>query len=321
MKKPIIAGSLLYLVALGVSSDSPDVEKGGVGSITASEIAAHVTHLASDELEGREAGTEGGRKAAEYIAKAFASFGLKPIDETGDFFQPFEARGRRTENVVGFLEGSHPTRKSEVLIIGAHYDHLGKNKETGAIYHGADDDASGTAVMMELAEAFANDEKRPERSLLFMAFGAEEKGLIGSRFYVENPLLPMEKTRWMVNLEMMGRGDKGKVTVMLLSRMPDPLLDALGDGGVEHELDLVDGGQAHINSGDQYPFHKADIPILCFYGGDNHPDYHQPTDTADKIQPEWMQSVARLVYHSVAACASGEEIPGSLLEEEGAEAR
>ena len=297
---------------------------GGVESITAAEIAEHVTELASDAFEGRAAGSAGGRKAARYIAEAFASFGLAPIvgsapsapaasdpraanASTADYFQPFQARGLSTQNVIGFLEGSHPERRYEYVVIGAHYDHLGMDAETGAIFNGADDDASGTSVMLELAEAFAHAETRPERSLVFIAFGAEEMGLLGSRHYVENPLRPLEQTRWMVNLEMMGRGDEGRVSIMMLASLPDSLLDAIGESALEQELEPVDGGSAHLRSGDQFPFHDAGVPILCFYGGENHPDYHQPTDTADKIQPRWMAALARTVYGAVEACANGED--------------
>lgn len=318
MKNPTRLASLLLLTSFGVAPPPGVAADGGAGaeSITAEELAAHVTYLCSDELEGRGAGTKGGRKAAEYIAQAFASFGLEPIDASGDFFQPFDARGNETENVVGFLGGSHPERSKEVIVIGAHYDHLGKDAETGAIYPGADDDASGTSVMLEVAEAFASDEQRPERSLVFIAFGAEELGLIGSSYYVAHPLRPIAETRWMVNLEMMGRGDEGKVTLMLLSRLPDALLDVIGENAMELGLEPVDGGTAHIRSGDQFPFHDAKVPILCFYGGENHPDYHQPSDTADKIQPEWMQSVGRLVYRSIAACANGDDVPAELRDRE-----
>lgn len=282
------------------------VEVGGVESISAAEIQAHVIFLASDELEGRAAGTRGGRLAAEYIAGEFESSGLNAIDESGDFMQPFAAGEKKTENVIGFLEGSHPLLKNEVIVIGAHYDHLGKNEETGAIYNGADDDASGTSVMLEVAEAFGRSKGRPRRSLLFIAFGAEELGLVGSKHYVQNPLKPIAKTAWMINLEMMGRGDAGKVTVMMFGELPGPLQDSVGEHAWNAELEVVDGGEAHIRAGDQFPFHDAKVPILCFYGGDNHPDYHQPTDTADKIQPEWMQAVARTVYGSVATVANAD---------------
>ena len=110
----------------------------------------------------------------------------------------------------------------------------------------------------------------------------------------------------MVNLEMMGRGDEGKITVMMFGELPGPLQDAVGEHAWEAELEVVDGEQAHIRAGDQFPFHDAKVPILCFYGGDNHPDYHQPTDTVDKIQPEWMQAVARTVYGSVVAVANAD---------------
>jgi aminopeptidase YwaD len=294
----------VLLICFQQPKPTPAAGEGGAQSITANEIRAHVEYLAADELEGRRAGTPGGHKAAKYIAAQFESFGLTAIDATEDFRQPFEVSGQKTENVIGFLEGSDPELKSELIVIGAHYDHLGKNEETGAIYNGADDDASGTSVMLEVAEAFGRSKERPRRSLLFIAFGAEELGLIGSRHYVDKPLRPIAKTRWMVNLEMMGRGDEGKVTVMMFGELPGPLQDSVGEHAWNEELEVVDGGTAHLGAGDQFPFHDAGIPILCFYGGDNHPDYHQPTDTAEKIQPGWMQAVARAVHGSVATLAN-----------------
>lgn len=309
---------LLALPPLGPAQDSkpapPPAERGGPGSITAAELQAHVVILASDELKGRRAGTEGGRQAARYIAAQFASYGLQPIDgaaadgaaQAGDYLQSFEVEERSTQNVVGFLEGSDPQLRDEVVVIGAHYDHVGMDAESGAIYNGADDDASGTSVLLEVAQACALADERPRRSLLFVAFGAEELGLVGSRFYVANPLRPLAATTWMVNLEMMGRGDAGQVTVMRFAELPGPLQDAVGEHAWNEELEVVDGGDAHLGSGDQFPFHAAGIPILCFYGGDNHPDYHQPTDTADKIQPEWMQAVARTVHAAVATVANAE---------------
>lgn len=299
---------LALLLALYPQEAAPKsaAPQGGTPSITAAEIRAHVNYLASDELEGREAGSEGARKAAAYIAKSFKDSGLKPMKGAEGFLQPFESGDWKTENVLGYLEGSDPKLKHELIVIGAHYDHLGKDPQSGAIYNGADDDASGTSVMLEVAQAFGKAAKAPKRSLLFIAFGAEEKGLLGSKHYVENPLHPLAKTVWMVNLEMMGRGDAGQVTVMLLESLPEPILEAVAGAGLDTELELVDGGQAHIQSGDQYPFYKNEIPILCFYGGDNHPDYHQPSDTADKIQAPWMQQVGRLVYLSTLACANAD---------------
>ncbi len=281
-------------------------EVGGRASITAAELRAHVEHLASDALEGREAGTPGGRLAAKYIAGVFAASGLKPVEGADDHFQRFEAQGIETENVVGFVAGSDAELTHELIVIGAHYDHLGTDPQTGAIFNGADDDASGTSVMLEVAQAFARAEPAPKRSLLFIAFGAEEKGLLGSRHYVEAPLFPLEHTKWMVNLEMMARGDEGQVTVMMLSELPDDVIDSVANSVLDAGLDVVDGERAHIRSGDQFPFFDKGIPILCFYGGDHHADYHQPTDTADKIQAPWMEQVARAVFASVEARANAE---------------
>jgi len=302
----LYSGLLVASLGLGAAMQQVKAAAGGVNSITQQEIRAHVEYLASDQLEGREAGSKGDQLAADYIAKVFQDAGLQPMRGAEGYLQPFEARGAKTRNVLGYLEGSDPELKHELIIVGAHYDHLGRNAESGEIYNGADDDASGTSVMLEVAEAFGKAPRAPKRSILFMAFGAEEKGLLGSRHYVEHPLHPLAQTRWMVNLEMMGRGDAGQLTVMLLESLPGPILEAVAGAGLDTDLELVDGGKAHLRSGDQHSFYKKDIPILCFYGGDKHPDYHQPTDTADKIQAPWMQQVGRMVYLSTLACANQE---------------
>jgi len=294
--------ALLPLVLLAAASGRAE-RTDDVDTILAVDLEQHVERLASEEFAGRRAGSEGGRLAGEYLAEQFASFGLEGAGTDGDWFQNFPLRdGGSSRNVMAMLPGSDPELSSEWILIGAHYDHLGE-ADGGGYYPGADDDAGGTAVMLELAQAFAGSESAPARSILFMGFGAEEMGLIGSKYYVENPLQPLDRMVAMVNLEMMGRGDEGNLTVMLLEEMPEALRAAAIEASAAEPLTLVDGERRHLQSGDQNSFYVAGVPILFFYGGDTHPDYHSVTDTADKIESDWMESVGRLVFRTVETLA------------------
>ncbi len=278
MKTPL-APPLLGLLLSACSQ--PGNPTAAVDSILAADLRQHVERLAAPDFSGRRAGSEGGRLAGDYLAERFAAFGLQGGGPQGSFFQSFPIRDGSSRNVLAMLPGSDPELAHDWIVIGAHYDHL------------------GTAVMLELAQAFAMAPQAPARSLLFIAFGAEEMGLVGSRYYVENAVQPLDRTLTMVNLEMMGRGDAGTVTLMVLEELPQELRTAAESAAATSPLHLVDGGRAHLRAGDQHSFYAADVPILCFYGGDNHPDYHQVSDTADKIQPDWMQSVRRLVFATV----------------------
>jgi hypothetical protein len=188
-----------------------------------------------------------------------------------------------TQNVVAFWEGSDPNLKKEVIVIGAHYDHVGYRKgerEPGVdyIYNGADDNASGTVGLLEVAEAFSLAPP-PKRSVIFIAFAGEEKGLFGSRAYVGQPLWPLSQTKAMFNMDMIGRNDGDKVTIIGYSRSPD-----LNQINTEENkyigLKLEYNGEQHFMGSDQYSFARRGIPVL-FYNTGEHPDYHRVTDNPD----------------------------------------
>lgn len=216
---------------------------------------------------------------------------------------------RPTENVAGLLEGSDPLLKDEVVVFTAHYDHVGKTR-SGVIYYGADDDASGTAAVMEVAEAFVANPVKPKRSILFMAVTGEEKGLLGSTYYVSHPLLPLNKTVANLNSDMLGRMDtkyepKNEPNYVYvigsdkISPDLDSLLRAANDQTVRLTLDYTyndenDPNQFYRRS-DHYNFAKNGIPVVFFFTG-THQDYHQPTDTPDKILYDRMVSISRLIY-------------------------
>jgi hypothetical protein len=205
---------------------------------------------------------------------------------------------RQAANVVGILPGTDPARASEAVVIGAHYDHLGL--VNGDVHPGADDNASGSALVIGLARAFAAS-GGADRTLVFVLFGGEELGLLGSRHYVRQPAVPLAGTVAMVNFDMVGRmknrkfavggGDSG-------SGLRDVLTAAAQAGGAAFEVKGTP-----YQSSDHSRFYEAGVPVLFFTTG-GHPDYHKPTDTADKIDADGMAEVARVATRAIERLAS-----------------
>lgn len=187
-------------------------------------------------------------------------------------------------NVVGVIEGSDPVLKNEAIVIGAHYDHLGRGGEgslapkPGEIHHGADDNASGTAGVLELARIFSAQRSKLKRTLVFIAFSGEEEGLLGSNYYVNHPLWPLDKTVAMINMDMIGRMKDNKLVIGGVGTAKEwrPLLTTPNDG---FELTMNDDG---YGPSDHSQFYGKQIPVLFFWTG-THNDYHKPSDTFDKI--------------------------------------
>lgn len=218
---------------------------------------------------------------------------------------------RTSENVVGVLEGSDPKLRNEYVLFTAHYDHLGVGSD-GAVFHGADDDGSGTSTVLELAEAFSQNPVKPKRTFVFMTVAGEEKGLLGSSYYSEHPLFPLDRTIADINMDMVGRidkkhmdaGDKHYTYVIgsdKISTELDSLVNAANTQTVELNLDYQynddnDPNQFYRRS-DHYNFARKGVPIVFFFTG-VHEDYHRPTDTVDKIVFDNMVNVARLAYET-----------------------
>lgn len=219
---------------------------------------------------------------------------------------------KSTANVLGLLEGSDPRLRDEVVVIGAHFDHLGMGGASSlsesrepAIHHGADDNASGAAGVVALAGFFAAG-PRPRRSLLFIAFTGEELGLLGSSWYVKHPTVPLEKTAAMFNMDMIGRLRDQKLTVIGTATSPswDALLDAVN---AEEKFQLARTGSG-FGASDQQSFYAARVPVLFFFTG-VHADYHRPSDTADKINFEGEVRVLGFVASCARRVADGADRP------------
>jgi aminopeptidase YwaD len=205
---------------------------------------------------------------------------------------------QRTENVIGVLPGSDASLKRENVVIGAHYDHIGyghfgtrDSSTEGEIHHGADDNASGIAVLLQLAERMSRQAPRPARTMIYAAFSGEELGLHGSRHYVNHPPFPLESTKAMLNLDMVGRLRDNRLTVFGANSAKEAsaiVADAARDLALE--VRQSDG----IGRSDHMSFYNKKIPVLHFFTG-THPDYHRPSDTWDKLNYEGMAKITDLV--------------------------
>lgn len=283
---------------------------------SAERMMEHIHYLAGEELEGRGAGSKGIEKAAAYIANAFNKAGLQPGAEGDSYFQTWtdviDDKGHTGElkNVVGLIPGTDPDMKGESVIVCAHYDHLGlgwpdvRPGNKGKIHPGADDNASGVAVMLELAQLLAGTLK-PPRSVLFIAFSGEENGLKGSRYYVNNSTrFPADKVIGVLNLDTVGRLFDKKLLVLNSSSAREWKFIFMGAGyvtGVEAEMVTQD-----LDASDQTSFIKAGVPGVQFFTGP-HEDYHRPTDTVEKIDAAGLVKVAAFVREGIVYLAERKE--------------
>ncbi len=206
---------------------------------------------------------------------------------------------KNARNVIAFLEGNDPVLKKEIVVLGAHYDHLGMggrgslaSSKEPQIHNGADDNASGTSGLLELAEYFASKRNELKRSILFIAFSGEELGLLGSKFFVDNPTVPLENIVAMINMDMIGRLNENKLTIYGTGTSPKwkPLLNELNSDST-FKYNFIDGG---FGPSDHSSFYSKNIPVLFFFTG-THQDYHKPSDDYDKINYSGMEMVLNLV--------------------------
>ncbi|MDF1667782.1 MAG: M20/M25/M40 family metallo-hydrolase, partial [Planctomycetota bacterium] len=213
-----------------------------------------------------------------------------------------------TRNVIGILPGSDPVLKNEYIVIGAHYDHVGVGGgKKDRIHNGADDNASGTSALIEIAKAFGAHKTRQARSVIFIAFSGEEKGLYGSRHYSERPVYPLDKTVAMFNLDMVGRNTPKEVTLFGAeqSKMLKRVVTAQNKASINYKLDLpakISGNSDHAS------FYAKNVPVIFFTTG-LHKDYHQVTDHPEKIDAVKIRDVARLCFLTATKVANSKDKP------------
>lgn len=277
----LLAALLAFVFAFGQQNSDPLVG-----------LKVDVVYLSSNLLEGRETGKEGEKLAAEYIAHRFREIGLAPKGNGGSWYQEFdleyrsnphaeEGEARKGKNVIGYLDNGAET----TVVIGAHYDHLGHgimgslNAGEPDIHNGADDNASGVAAMLRIAE-YLKGGKATANNYLFIGFSGEEMGLFGSKNFVNNPTLNLGKVNYMLNMDMVGRLNEEKVLAINGAGTSPAWKDAIAElsiGGIQPKTS--DSG---IGPSDHTSFYLKDIPALHFFTG-QHEDYHKPADDAERI--------------------------------------
>ena len=265
----------------------------GEQEITVEETRKTLSYLASDELEGRKPGRAGNFKTVSFIRKEFKSYGLET--HLQKFTYTFRWRVGlfrwrtvqiETMNVIGVAKGV----SDEHILVGAHMDHLGVGNN-GDVYNGADDNASGTTAILELDEAIGKSNNKPKHTIVFVAFNAEELGLLGSKYYVNNPLLPLDKCNLMINMDMVGRLRGGDLTAQAgnLPTSVKRLVHELDDN-YPFDVTITPAG----NRSDHAPFNRKGVPVLFFHTG-THPQYHRPTDDAELINYEGIVQISKFV--------------------------
>lgn len=278
-----------------------------MATITATDAGRHVSALADDAFEGREAGSRGGRAAGAYVVDAIDDLGLEPAGDSGTYFQSFGAM----RNVLALARGSDPTVADELVVVSAHYDHVGYGNAAnsygpfGFVHNGADDNASGVAGLIEIAEAIQRLPSHPRRSILIAFWDGEEKGLLGSYHFlrVRPAALRDFKVVFCINLDMIGRlrGERVEVYGTRTARELRTLTVAANNRPGSHPLELAFEWKIDPDS-DHYPFIEKRIPTLMFHTG-LHDNYHRPSDDVHLVNLTGLEPVARLTFATTLAIA------------------
>jgi hypothetical protein len=297
-------------------------------------VKADLDYLCSTDLAGRATGTLGAAKAAAYLAEKMQETGLTPIVAgglggvtpyhypwtfTGGFFdalrperegpRPFTARCDDASDVVGVLQGRDPVLSGEYVFITAHFDHLGM--EGGEFHPGADDDASGTAGLLEVMRLLR--EANPRRTIAFLGLSGEEEGLLGSEAFLADPPLPLGAIKADINMDMIGRGRMGELHILPARRegYVTTLTQDARTIAAAHGVNLSAGMEEYWRDSDHYSFAWRGIPAICF-NTVLHKDYHQPTDTPGKINYAGLANVLRIVRDLALKTADADAAPAEL---------
>jgi hypothetical protein len=303
-----VAGGLCTGWLLSVAgAERAEILAKAAESITAEETQTLVEKLADDSFEGREAGSRGGRAAGNLLMKQFEAFGLTPAGDDGTYFQSFRGTSR---NILGLWEGTDPELKQQVIVVGAHYDHVGYGRATnsfgpiGYIHNGADDNASGTAAVLEVIDALGQLPERPKRSILFVLWDAEEQGLLGSQHWLSAPTIARERIVAALNLDMVGRLRDERLHIYG-HRTGKNFRRILSEANRSENLTIDFDWKMKADS-DHWSFIARSIPTVMFHTG-LHGDYHRPSDDAHTVNHEGVARVARVAFYTVAALADRPE--------------
>lgn len=321
MKKIFILPFAVMAVACSTQkTPQKDIAKADVkkymNSINEADLKKHLYIVASDEMQGRNTGEPGQKKAGRYLIEQYKKDGISFPKGASDFYQPvpsefmsraFSPKLNDSENIWAYIEGTE--KPDEVLVISAHYDHVGM--KNGEVFNGADDDGSGTVALLEIAQAFMQAKKDgfgPKRSILFLHVTGEEHGLHGSRYYSEHPLFPVANTIADLNIDMIGRRDddhkdNGNYVYVIGSDRLSSELHTINEDANKKYTNLTldyryndrnDPNQFYFRS-DHYNFAKKGIPIIFYFNG-VHADYHKESDEPEKIEYNLLAKRAQLAF-------------------------
>ena len=290
-----------------------------VARITPDLMTHYIGVLADDSMRGRATPSPQLELAAQYVEGVFRRAGLTPAGDSGGYVQRFPivgpgAASGTAPNVVGLLRGQDPRLAGEYTVVVAHLDHLGVGRavDGDSIRNGADDNASGTAGVLALAEAFGGTTPRPRRSILFLVVSGEERGLIGSRWYVEHPTVPIDSLAALVNLDMISRNRPDSVYLngwgkSEVSDLVRRLAAEHGELGLSVGPDEEDRPVTPADS-DHWPFQHRGVPYIFFYSGE-HPDYHRVGDEPRRADGDKASRVTRLTYYTLLELANAPSRP------------
>lgn len=298
-----LVGGLIMVAAVILLTGCPpnnETKKKNAGAtntlvnIDSSTLINHLEYLSSAAMQGRETATPGNQLAREYIVKIFDSLKVDKVGDARLQSFPFGANNQQGVNIIGVIKGYQ--YENNYLAFTAHYDHLGTRN--GDIYYGADDNASGTAALLAMAQYFK--QHPPRHSLLFVAFDAEEKGLIGSKYFVSHCPIPLSTIMVNVNMDMISRNDSNEIYATGIYHYPflkkyvdsirpfTPVAIRFGHDGEKS------GIHDWTNQSDHFPFHQNHIPYL-YFGVEDHADYHRPGDTFDKVNKRFYYHVCTMI--------------------------
>lgn len=323
----LMAAGALAAVVVVAGGAAAQIQAPTAGTrIPEERVRAHLAALAHDSLRGRRTGTEGARTAARYLAAELERYGLEPAGDDGYFQTVPLVRTReggrerlrlagpasggerlRGLNVVGLVRGAGDGAR-EAVVVGAHYDHLGVGAAVAgdSIYNGADDDASGVVAVLEAARAVAEGE-RPRRTVVFLFSTAEEQGLLGTRWYLEHPVVPLERTVANLQVEMIGRPDSlagGRGRVWLTGFERSTMGDLLSQGGVPVVADPRPE-QGFFFRSDNIAFARRGVPAHTLSSYGMHRDYHRPSDEVDRVDGTHFARAVEAVVRAVEVLAHG----------------
>lgn len=321
---------------------APDVDH---DPITGPELQAHLDVFASDAFLGREAGSEGERFASDYLIEHLRALpGIEPAGDDGGWLQSFPIPPGIVpvpttdlgdgHNVLAILPGSDPEIAHEIIVVGAHYDHVGRGSHGnslelfddldalvdadtgnirsvgGEIHNGADDNGSGSMVLLELAESLATSPQPPRRTVMFQWYSGEELGLLGSRHYVDQPTRPLADTVAMINMDMVGRMI-GSTLLVGGTGTSAAFSQNVSDAGASEQLTVIQDASG-IAPSDNSSYYVADIPVLFFFTG-IHDDYHRAGDDPEKVNTAGAARIGRMIEYVLRTIDAGAQRPGFVV--------